>query len=626
MIHLRKHVNALKKLKNFPIHLLFIQIASVFLYLIYPTKLLHVFADESCVTDPSLCSSIEESETFHPTNQNNVALPTDLNATKYAPFYEVTYIGSDLIRGIFWWLICVLVNIVDGIYGIIKNLNVLNIFLYKPINDFFDQFSGIVAPLFGASIIAYSIMRIVNLNEQKSMYKFIKRIILAGLIVSSSLSIFTFLFDLTSQAFSIVGGDSPACQIVKQNTIDLRYAVSKDEYKNNPQYGQVDRTCNRTDVKYLMNIYINANRTNEFISENKNVDFGIVNGEDGIYSWYKLNDGFKPPLYSGKFGYGAQGVYYYHFDMFTILVMLIITAFALLVMVVKLIRNIFDLGFKKGFLAWIAVTDLSDEAQRTKKIFSSIITGILLPVFMAVVLGVYMATNTLLSSPTHFVFTDPIQNWAFKILFAIGGAMFLIDGPNILVQMLGQDADTGLKQSAMMMGMAGYGALAIGGTAMRGVKNTAGGLAKGISGGVGLGTGWSSAGKLPSLKSMSIARNMSNQLNPAKSSADSGNGSAGITQDTGQNQKSDEENEPRGIKQRAGQYVQNRFNKSGIGQSFHRGHNTGAVIKNAINESRQTRLQKQMDTYEPFSFNSQKVERHKSLPNPFLNKDKGGQS
>ena len=143
--------------------------------------------------------------------------------------------------------------------------------------------------------------------------------------------------------------------------------------------------------------------------------------------------------------------YRYNIDFISVIISLGAIGIAFVCIMLKVIRLLFELAFNKLFITLLAFADISD-GKRLKEMVKHIISIFIVIFITAVLTNMYMLYNSWITK--SLVANGLGNNGILKILFIVGGAIAVIDGPNLVERILGIDA--GLKSSWGTL-MAGYG-------------------------------------------------------------------------------------------------------------------------------------------------------------------------
>lgn len=166
-------------------------------------------------------------------------------------------------------------------------------------------------------------------------------------------------------------------------------------------------------------------------------------------------------------GYLSEYAYIYHIDFLFNAVLMCITIVCLIFTGVKLAGLLFDIMFVQIIAPLIVASDLNGSG-RAKKIVQNILSTYIIFIVVILLLRLYLIVMQGVRTSAYG------DNFAVVIMLTIGGAKFVVDGPDLIVQILGIDA--GVKSGlGIMMGLQ---------TAMQvgsGISRGASGLVHGVA-------------------------------------------------------------------------------------------------------------------------------------------------
>src|SRR5699024_9009086 len=130
---------------------------------------------------------------------------------------------------------------------------------------------------------------------------------------------------------------------------------------------------------------------------------------------------------------GQQSYYRYHVNWGIAITTLAVTAFALVITTIKIGRAMFDLAFHQLFAMFTAATDLTG-GQRLKKVLVEIASTFAVIFVMMVLLRMFIIYAQWANDMEQHI------GIIGTILLLIAGAWALIDAPDIVHPLLGNDA------------------------------------------------------------------------------------------------------------------------------------------------------------------------------------------
>lgn len=179
------------------------------------------------------------------------------------------------------------------------------------------------------------------------------------------------------------------------------------------------------------------------------------------------------PLGSGFFGWGADRLYAYGFTgvSFTLsLICMLIMIIALGLAGFKMARTMFDIIFHHVIASIVFASDINGSG-RSKKVLNSLISLYIMLVLILVVLKIFIDTSSYVISGSW--------NILVKVLLLGGMAWGCIDGPDVIIKLIG--VDTGVRGGAgVLLGVQAAGNMTanVGGAAVGAAK----GIGKGVAG------------------------------------------------------------------------------------------------------------------------------------------------
>ena len=263
------------------------------------------------------------------------------------------------------------------------------------------------------------------------------------------------LNQLTQAGINVVYGEfkSMANETIKNNIIDV-YKFDENNFTSKDVSPK-----NYISKEMITSIDINesidkSQTKNEKVFENK-----VVPKKGGGYELKRIDGMFKIDNY----------YYRWKCNFWIIIISLLATAGTLGLSILKIGRLIFELAFNKVFGIFMAYLDVAS-GQRLKKIVQRILTLFAVMFCMALMLKIYLIFTTWISSKNLGV---------LEVIMMIVVSFAVIDGPNIVEEILGVDA--GLSSAwKMIAGL--YAGSKMGSELAKGAGKAASGLAKFMSG------------------------------------------------------------------------------------------------------------------------------------------------
>ncbi len=382
---------------------------------------------------------------------------------------ELGNVFESCIRWVGWNLITLLAKLVNGIEKTANKVYTLNgFFNSSEVNQLIERYEPIVWTILAISIgiLGFKII----FNRQQNRNELPSNILFSILVVVLLSTFMTKMNNITKFAIDTLNkpNQSITDTLVKESLYDIYYL---DDNNFN-----LEGEKNKISANSIYNIDINEALESKEVKDsdlfkkkivfNENGDRKLVKLEKGWFSidemYYRYNIDFIPVIIS----LGAIGIafvcimlkvsidemyYRYNIDFIPVIISLGAIGIAFVCIMLKVIRLLFELAFNKFFVTLLAFTDISD-GKKLKEMVKHIIAIFIVIFITAVLTNMYMLYNSWLTK--SLVSNDLGDNGVLKILFIVGGAIAVVDGPNLVERILGIDA--GLKSSWGTL-MAGYG-------------------------------------------------------------------------------------------------------------------------------------------------------------------------
>ncbi|MDA2497090.1 hypothetical protein PDN61_27265, partial [Bacillus cereus] len=309
-------------------------------------------------------------------------------------------------------------------------------FQYSGINDLRNGMSMVIWALLTVTIIAVGYQLMFNKIEKRT------NVILNGLLSVLFLVGGPILMDnlnkIASAGVKDLHGEpgSIGVSIVKSNLADLNF-YAQTNFQLGDSEGKRINGISTENLKHIdFTETVDADLAKDSAAKDA-LNSRIVLSYDNKLTTDKLDNGwfdvFKEAYYRWSLNWGS------------VLLSLIVTAFALLISIVKVGRIIYELAFHNIFGALVAATDISS-GQRLKKIINEIFSCYAVIFCMALLLKIYSLYIGWLATK-DFGF----MGWGNALLL-LAGSWAVIDGPNIVERILGIDAGLQSGWKTMMAG------------------------------------------------------------------------------------------------------------------------------------------------------------------------------
>lgn len=365
---------------------------------------------------------------------------------------ELGNIFESCIRSLGWGLITLLAKLVNGIESVANKVYTLNGFFNSTeVNQLIDRYKPIVWTILAISIgiLGFKII----FNRQHNRNELPSNILFSILVVVLLSTFMTKMNDITKFAIGTLNttNQSITDTLVKESLYDIYYLDDNDF--------NLEGERNNISTDSIYNIDINEAVDNSEVKDSDLFKKKIVFEKNGDKKLVKLESGL----------FSIDEIYYrYNIDFIPVIISLGAIGIAFVCIMLKVIRLLFELAFNKFFVTLLAFADVSD-GKKLKEMVKHIISIFIVIFITAVLTNMYMLYNSWITK--SLVANGLGDNGILKILLIVGGAIAVIDGPNLVERILGIDA--GLKSSWGTL-MAGYGVA-------KGTLNSGKALASGIS-------------------------------------------------------------------------------------------------------------------------------------------------
>lgn len=331
---------------------------------------------------------------------------------------SVAGIFTDALRWMGWLVLVALSRFIDGLYGAVNTLLGLNIMQIEPVQQLVETISPLSWVLLGLALVIGAIFVMTNPFQAK-LPEFARGIILSILLIVSVPFMFTALNGLKDAGVADIGnviaqadiGETPGQDILRSLTWDVKAS----------QYSGLAVMAENQNPYYL--------DINQRLEKEEPFMYKITNVVDGRMQGEKLGEGF--------FGMGEDRLYAYRFDFINLLIILLITVFALVFVGIKVAGIMYDLAFQQIISPLVFATDLHNSG-RSKKLVQTVVSSYIILILVLLLLKLYLSISTWCAAQDF--------NILVRIFILAGAAKGLIDGPDIIVRLLGMDA--GVKGAA----------------------------------------------------------------------------------------------------------------------------------------------------------------------------------
>ncbi len=360
--------------------------------------------------------------------------------------FEVASPFTDALRSIGYGLLEILAHALDAFYNAITTMLGINILEIEAVQSFIGSISPVAWSILTIAVIFAAIALMIWPTKKEMLRGFC----LAVLLMLITPMLFATLEDVKDAGVGSLSSTLTATgdlgqTVLTTNTIDVLSSTLTDS----PELTYIDDSNGYLDP-YSLDI-------------NARLPEGRVSTSDGSFSreykWKVENKIVNPDgtiihngseLGNGFFGWGAERLYAYQFDFIGTLLMLLIMIIALFFSAFKVGKTIYDLVVHEAIAPVVFASDIQG-AGRTKKFLQSLISNYIILIMVLLLLQMYMTLMMWICSTDYGIWVK---------VFLIGGASWgIIDGPDVILKILGVDAGT-KSATGLLMGAAAVGSIA----------------------------------------------------------------------------------------------------------------------------------------------------------------------
>ena len=348
---------------------------------------------------------------------------------------ELGNVFESCIRWLGWGLVTLLAKLVNGIESTSNKVYTINgFFNSSEVSQLIDKYEPLVWTILAISISILGFR--ITFNRQQNRNELPSNILFSVLVVVLLSTFMTKMNEITKIAISSINNTNQSITdtLVKESLYDIYYL---DDNGFN-----LEGKKNNISADSIYNIDINEAIDTSEVKDSDLFKKKIIFEENGDKKLVKLEKGW----------FSIDEMYYrYNIDFISVIISLGAIGVSFVCIMLKVIRLLFELAFNKFFITLLAFADISD-GKRLKEMVKHIIYIFIVIFITAVLTNMYMLYNSWITR--SLVANGLGNNGILKILFIVGGAIAVIDGPNLVERILGIDA--GLKSSWGTL-MAGYG-------------------------------------------------------------------------------------------------------------------------------------------------------------------------
>lgn len=348
---------------------------------------------------------------------------------------ELGNVFESCIRWLGWGLVTLLAKLVNGIESTSNKVYTINgFFNSSEVSQLIDKYEPLVWTILAISIGILGFR--ITFNRQQNRNELPSNILFSVLVVVLLSTFMTKMNEITKIAISSINNTNQSITdtLVKESLYDIYYL---DDNGFN-----LEGKKNNISADSIYNIDINEAIDTSEVKDSDLFKKKIIFEENGDKKLVKLEKGW----------FSIDEMYYrYNIDFISVIISLGAIGVSFVCIMLKVIRLLFELAFNKFFITLLAFADISD-GKRLKEMVKHIIYIFIVIFITAVLTNMYMLYNSWITR--SLVANGLGNNGILKILFIVGGAIAVIDGPNLVERILGIDA--GLKSSWGTL-MPGYG-------------------------------------------------------------------------------------------------------------------------------------------------------------------------
>lgn len=353
---------------------------------------------------------------------------------------------TDALRSIGYGLLEILSHALDAFYNAVTTMLGINIMEIEAVQTFVNSISPVAWAVLTLAVIFAAIALMIWPTKKEMLRGFC----LAILLMLITPMLFTTLEGVKNAGVGSLSSTLTATgdlgqTVLTTNTID----VLSSTLTNSPEITYIGDSNSNLDP-YSLDI-------------NARLPEGRVSTTDGSFSreykWKVENKIVSPDgtivhngseLGNGFFGWGAERLYAYQFDFVGTLLMLLIMIIALFFSAFKVGKTIYDLVVHEALAPVVFASDIQG-AGRTKKFLQSLVSNYIILIMVLLLLRMYMTLMMWICSTDYGIWVK---------VFLIGGASWgIIDGPDVILKILGVDAGT-KSATGLLMGAAAVGSIA----------------------------------------------------------------------------------------------------------------------------------------------------------------------
>lgn len=327
----------------------------------------------------------------------------------------------------FWYILSSLQLIVASLESALNEMfKHLDFFNSTKMMSFMQSMKPITSALLviGILIIGFKLMTNTLREKRGILLNFIFVVIIFSGF-QTLLVQFSNFTSTTANAFMDINGSSVSQNIIKNSITDLKYL---DENNFSDTSLSNKNNINPQNIMKIdpVELMIPKETNNKAVFENK-----LVIDTSGNLSTKKLDDGHFLGMGSDMF---SSYYYRYKIEWLNLTITLVFLGLGLVWSCIKVAQLIYQLGITVAITPFVAVLDVST-GQRTKRVLQKILN-----IFLVIISVAFMYRIFYLG--VDFIQSIPNLNIWVETFLIVGFSLGLINGPDIIQELLGIDVGT----------------------------------------------------------------------------------------------------------------------------------------------------------------------------------------
>jgi len=387
---------------------------------------------------------------------------------------QVATIWRNTIREIAYGILVLMGRLLDMCNGAINTILNINIMQIGPIQDLANSMSPITWSVLTIAITFAFVYMIIYGGKNKELFR---NLILSIVFIVAIPLMFSQLNTIKNAGVLdmenlISNGTSPGESILQSSVVVVANSTKGIVTLNQKGSGDLP-AITAFGVSGINPYYLDINAV---IGDTAPWQYKITSVVGDDQNGYTL---YGETLGMGVFGMGKEQLYAFSFSFWGPFLTMLVTIVAMIFSIFKVSRTIYDLAFHQVIAPIVFASDVNS-GTRSKKFIQSLIGSYIMIVLVLVVLKIFLDISS---------WADlNISNMFIRLGLLAGAAWGTIDGPDIVVKLLGIDA--GVRSATnMLLGMNAAAGMARGAAGLvngavhtvTGAANTVGNVVGGIS-------------------------------------------------------------------------------------------------------------------------------------------------